>query len=224
MRPLNASDVLLLSERAATSQGMERALLPLVVASPEQSREGLARLPIGRRDALLLDLYRSSFGARLDLNVECPECGENLELDLTTADLQAQACCNLDNDTVELAEGDLQVRCRLPNSKDMAAAGVCADSAAATQVLLERCLQEAHRNGEAIGAGDLAAAEVAQLATVISEADPATGTRVLRARSCGGAGCDRGGASPRGRMHWSRPTGRSPVRWRHSCGVGKLCR
>jgi hypothetical protein len=172
MRPLNANDVLLLSERAATSHGVDRALLPLMVASPEQSRERLARLPIGRRDTLLLELYRSSFGTRLDLTVECPECGEDLELDLTTADLQVQADISLDNPVVELDDGGLQVRCRLPNSEDMAAASACCSATAGTQVLLERCLLEAYRNGEAIGADDLAPDEVAQLAAAIGEADP----------------------------------------------------
>lgn len=172
MRPLTASDVILLWERAARSAGAERALLPLAVACPELTWQELLRLPIGRRDALLLDLYRATFGERLDLYVRCPACGEDLELDLDAGSLRSRARADQDREEIELVIDGLSLVCRLPCSEDLELAGADGQRTDPGLTILEHCLVQAERDGEPVRAAQLAEHEVARLAEAISEADP----------------------------------------------------
>jgi len=87
MRPLTAQELLRVWEVGVCESPLDRALTILRAASPAASREGLAALSIGARNARLFRVRAQTFGAQLDGFAECPECKTQLEFSLDTADI-----------------------------------------------------------------------------------------------------------------------------------------
>lgn len=123
----------------------------------------LAALPIGRRDALLLELHA---GEALDATAACPACGEQAEFSVDTRALLARA------EDAKAAEW------RPPDSTDIAAAAATGDAEAAERVLLERCA----------GSADLSPDERAAAVAALAEADPLA--EVLVDVSCPACGAE----------------------------------
>lgn len=63
------------------------ALLWLAAGWPHSTWDELAAVPLGVRDRRLLGLYRDTFGDSLECQADCSECGEELEADLSVAEL-----------------------------------------------------------------------------------------------------------------------------------------
>lgn len=129
-----AAELLGAWERSATLGPVERddALLRLVEPGLEP-----AELPVGERDARLLELRELLFGRELDGVADCPRCGAPVEYSLETGALLAG---RPEESTVELVVGGRSVRARLPTGGDLAAAASSGDLDAAHALLLERCL------------------------------------------------------------------------------------
>jgi hypothetical protein len=140
--PPHLDDAALLdaSERAS---GVARPWRELVVlaAACGVPVEDLARLPIGHRDRLLLELRARTFGDRLDCEASCPSCGIHLELSLSAAELCGSAPLMAPEDFQVIVNGE-QLTLRLPDSSDGAASAPAADGAEA--VVLERCVLRPH--------------------------------------------------------------------------------
>ena len=66
---------------------VDQALIILAAAFPQMSRDELAALPIGQRDAHLLTVHEESFGPQLAGLAECPQCQEQLEFSFHVADI-----------------------------------------------------------------------------------------------------------------------------------------
>jgi hypothetical protein len=92
-------------------------------------------LVVGDREALLLQLRAAAFGERVPCVLECPGCGERMDLELAIADLLVDAYVDA---AAEHALG--QLRFRLPTGADLEAAAEAADSEAGAALLLERCV------------------------------------------------------------------------------------
>ena len=112
MAPLASRDFLRLWETAAQQDGLERALTLLAAAWPGTPRDVLARLPIGDRDARLLDLHVETFGRAATAAVACGECGERVEFAL---DLQALRVERPGNRAGEVAADGWTLRLRAPD-------------------------------------------------------------------------------------------------------------
>ena len=139
MRTLAEFELLQAWEDGRGRSVTERALRLLAAALPGAEFDHLARLPIGRRDALLLELRRSLFGGRLSGRERCPTCGAEAEIE---ADIDAML-----RDAPEAGElggdvqvGDVRVRFRLPDSTDVLAVADCADTSSAAGMILKRCV------------------------------------------------------------------------------------
>lgn len=91
MRALSATELLAVWERGLALSSVERALVLLGAACAEWSSAELARLSVGRRDALLLTLREWTFGPHLTSLADCPGCGERLELNLTASGLRVES-------------------------------------------------------------------------------------------------------------------------------------
>lgn len=164
-----------------------RALPPMLRAcrlidSVLGSGEGAAEtLPLGRRDAQLLELQRALFGPRLEALAQCPQCGERLELDLRVDDLQMNGA-SVDpvpaDDSIVLDCHGYHLRCRLPDSRDLAAAAQFGDEALARVTLMHRCLLEARFGAASIAAHELPDDVVAQLGQALGAADPQATTEL----------------------------------------------
>jgi hypothetical protein len=192
---LAASDLLSVWERAGHAGPLQQALALLSAACPDRDADVLADLSIGERDALLLRLREATFGPHLTGVVACPACGEQIEIAVNVADLQAGAR----QPAVFAAAGDIapaaedvavevdgyRLRLRPPSSRDVMAASQ-RDGADAAAALVRRCLVSAHRDAGAVAAGEVPAAVLAIAEQRLAEADPRADVRLrLACPSCG---------------------------------------
>ena len=139
MRPLSTAELLDVWEQSRERTPVERALALLVQACPDRDPASLAALPVGRRDAALIDLREWSFGSEFACLAACPECRQDFELAFHAGDVRLP-------DPV----APVQFPFRLPDSFDLAALGDARDVAEARRILAERCLPDATDQGEAI--------------------------------------------------------------------------
>jgi len=147
-------------------------LILLAAACPELTREELATLSVGQRDARLLTLRELTSGPRLNGFVECPRCAERLEFDVAVADLRVAAEPDTEEEARELVVEGLSLRFRLPDSRDLAAVLDCRDTAAARDLLVRRCVLQASRDGAPVAVGELSAEATTRLARRMAECDP----------------------------------------------------
>jgi len=135
MLPLRAPDVLALWERGRARHAIDRGLLLFAAACPELPVVRLADLPLGQRNAALLELRRSTFGPEVRAYIDCPVCRERMELAL-------RVDMFLPPEGEAHAGGELETdgfRFRLPTSRDLSALLGHADEESAAAHLLERC-------------------------------------------------------------------------------------
>lgn len=185
MRGLSAADLLTVWEEGAPQHPLARALTLLGPAVPDSTPAELAALPVGRRDALLIDLHRRTFGERLEGYAECAHCGERLELDVPAADLLALAPAEPAAPITFDAEG-LTVTARLPDSRDLAAIVSAASPEDAAARLARRCVRPAGDEGAGEETADLSPDVLDRVDRWMSEADPlAEIVLSLRCAACG---------------------------------------
>jgi hypothetical protein len=160
MRSIPSSEILGIWERGLEQSQINRGLALLALACPEASSEELAKLPIGKRDWIILTLHEQIFGPKLVCLTTCPSCLERLEMTLNVEDIHARPSDHVS----ELKEsiGDIEVKFRLPNSLDLIAIENGQDVSDLKQILLERCIIGICQNGEEI--------DVSQLPVSIKEA------------------------------------------------------
>jgi hypothetical protein len=167
MRSLGDADILAVWETAYRYHPVDQALALLMTAEPEHSRDELASLPLGRRDARLLALRLATFGDALNSRATCPQCNEAVEFEVACSALRSPDLV-VHERTLD-AEG-YQLRMRPLTSFDLAAAAGAADVAEARHVLLQRCVVEARVNDTLVNVTELPegiSAAVAQAALAI---------------------------------------------------------
>jgi hypothetical protein len=180
MRALSASELLEVWERGSAQVPVERALTLLGAACDDQTPQALARLSIGRRDALLFTLRERTFGPHLNGLADCPGCGAVLETHLNASDLRVEpkggprADLGEAAETLTLAVAGCEVSFRLPHSLDLLAVadGGRTNDASARTLLIERCLVAAERDGERLDAGRLPPPVIEAMTRRMAEADP----------------------------------------------------
>jgi hypothetical protein len=163
----------------------------LEAASPGASREDLAKLSVGQRDARLLALREVLFGARLTGLTSCPRCRQQLEIGIQSADIHANGD-QTDLELLSVTSGGYWARFRLPNSEDLTAiAGRDdqPDEAATIRKLLSRCLVELRRNGRRQSLDPsraLPRALIEAIAAEMEKADPQANVQIpLDCADCG---------------------------------------
>ena len=186
MRKLSIQDLLRIWERGLRQHPIDRALTILAVAFPEKSRDELAALSIGQRDKQLLDIREQTFGATLNLFFECPQCAEQMEFPLATADirvappspptplLEGEGPGVRAKQEFELVTDDFVLRFRPPNSFDLAAIAGYQDVNTARRLLVQRCVLQISRGGVEVYSKELPEEVVAKLAARLAECDPQT--------------------------------------------------
>jgi hypothetical protein len=138
MRQLSSQDVFRIVEWGEDKHSLDRAIVLLQASSPELQRAELLRLPLGRRDALLLQLRSSTFGDQFDFFVRCPKCSTSFEFAMDLARVLVKPPDAGKGGTVE--KDDIKLRYRLPNSTDIASVLGMPDSQFARQAMLGRCI------------------------------------------------------------------------------------
>lgn len=171
MRAPDADDLLQAWESCLDTDPTGRALGLVGAACPELGRDELAEMPIGRRDALLLDLRALLFGPQLTVVVQCPDCGEPLESTFSADQLRVPP------DPGSLAvqhvrAGGLDVTFRLPSSSDLLPLSG-SDTRSVRGQLLARCVLSARgTDGDPVGWEALPDEVVAAVCERMSAADP----------------------------------------------------
>ncbi len=186
MRSLSAQSIVRIWEIGQSQHPIDRALTLLSFACPEKSVSELVSLSIGQRDSYLLKVREDTFGSQLDGFADCPHCHERLEFELPISDI-----CFADPDqavqssySFHATGFDLQFR--LPNSQDLAALVDYQDAAAARDILIQRCLLAASREGTAVALGELPDEVLAQLIKQVVACDPQA--EVVLPLSCSACG------------------------------------
>lgn len=160
-------------ERGGGQSSAERGLFLLGSSCDEYSDETLTALPLGRRDALLLELRVRLFGDVIDLVTTCPQCTSAVEATFSCDDLLLAAP---DGDAAtpvlqHVSQG-IRVGFRLPDSNDLLALERCHSATAARALLLERCVLAAPPDGKAGAAHALPDDLQAGIARAMAQADP----------------------------------------------------
>lgn len=139
MRELTVAEIIRLWETAHRQHPVDRALAMLQVVLPERSRDELAALTLGQRDALLLALRRATFGDRLPGTSDCPDCGQTVEFELSCSALQIEAAAPAE---ACLQQDGYRITVRPLDSFDLAAAAAADTVAEARATLLGRCASD----------------------------------------------------------------------------------
>jgi hypothetical protein len=162
-----------------------RPLALLAAARPADVLSGLARLPVGRRDAALFSLREALFGAALSAVADCPACAQRVELSLRTSDLRVPEPGAAE--ALALQWGDYELHFALPNTLDLHWLSANGPSAGdAGRALLGRCLLSAAHAGAAVDVDDLPDEAVAAVAAAMAEADPQADVQLqLTCPACG---------------------------------------
>ena len=159
---ISATSLLQVWERGQLQAPVEKALTLLAAAYPDATREELAMLSIGRRDASLLSLRERLFGSQLSSLTDCPACGEQLELNFNVADIRATAPAA--GSSLSVDESGYELELRLPNSFDLLRLANCSTVDEMRSQLFAQCVTH--------GPDELPA-EIVNLAIVrMGEADP----------------------------------------------------
>ena len=172
MRPLSAHNLLRVWEVGENQHPLDRALTLLANACPELTWDDLAALSIGQRDGRLLRLREQTSGPQLNGLAECPRCSERLQFDVAVATLQVTADADGGEEAWELATEDLALQFRVPNSRDLAAVVDCRDPAEAQNLLVQRCVLQASRDGMPVDSSALPVEAITKLAQRMAECDP----------------------------------------------------
>jgi endogenous inhibitor of DNA gyrase (YacG/DUF329 family) len=146
-----------------------RALLLHRTARPDLDDRTLPELPVGEREADLFALRRTLFGERMQVRMDCAECGADMEFELDAGEF-ARTPGERPDPAVRVEHGGWRVEFRLPAVADLTAAARTPDPRAA---LLARCLVTAEHDGRAVTAADLPAAVQRRIAEAAEAADPA---------------------------------------------------
>ncbi|HVK40000.1 MAG TPA: phage baseplate protein [Candidatus Kapabacteria bacterium] len=166
MHALSSEGIVALWEIASATSPLERPSRMLAAALGE-SVDVIARLPLGRRDALLLELREATFGRRMKGFAVCVGCGERLELELDASTLRAAG------EPGERTGGDGSLRWRLrPISSADVVAAASLDANAAAGALLERAVVELERDGEPVAIDELDDAMRETIASALADCDP----------------------------------------------------
>ena len=168
-RRISATSLLQVWERGQLQAPVEKALTLLAAAYPEATREELAMLSIGRRDASLLSLREQLFGSQLSSLTNCPACGEQLELNFNVADIRATAPFLAEQ--LSVSESGYELELRLPNSLDLLRLANCSTMVERRSQLFAQCVTSVGHKGQ-IEASQLPDEIVDHAIARMGEADP----------------------------------------------------
>jgi len=156
----------------------ERGLILLGLAAPSLAEEDRNSLTVGRRDAILIDIFERLFGEVATALADCPGCSEELEFDIPLAEIRVSAPPDRP-DRFRLTWSGHEIAYRLPQSRDLAALGAEPGNraaASAARSLAERCIlaiddADGTPAGLTLLSGAAPALEAA-IAASVAEADP----------------------------------------------------
>ena len=176
MRTLSNLDYLELWERGAVLHPLDRALLALAAALPDEEYGSLAAWPLGRRNVALSRLRTAGFGQMLTGWVACPQCGERLEFAIDAEKLYSSS-----QDAAEHV--DIHGRRFRPlTSRDLAQIANESDEQAAARKLMRLCCLDSGDFDDR----DFSVEEMNAIGEQLAQADPLSEALLeLQCAECG---------------------------------------
>lgn len=162
--------ILALWEAGRGHSAAARALAMLECAFPDSSPQELVKLPLGRRDALLLATRQCTLGETLLAVTNCPNCDAQVEAGIPCATLIRKP--GTDELESTLAADGYQLSFRLLDSEDLIAADACNSNVEASALLIERCVSEARHHGQPVPVSTLPQIVLQALAQRLVSGDP----------------------------------------------------
>jgi len=172
MRRLTGQEIVRIWEVGLGQHPLDQAMTMLMSAYPEASRDTLALLSIGQRDACLFAVREQMFGSRLSSLAVCPTCQEQIEFVLNMADMRITPSIEPTGDVFTLTTDEGELHFRLPNSLDLAAIVGSNDLVTARNKLVQRCVLQTNRDGSDVAVETLPEALIVTLATHMDTCDP----------------------------------------------------
>jgi len=166
----NSSDLLRAWDGSQARSPAARPLAYLESLAGTPPDQGWKHLPLGLRDARLLDLQEQTFGSLLHCLSDCPSCRTTIEF---TVPIQAlRRPVPAETTVLECESQALRVTFRLPNTSDLLAVDEATDEATAAKRLFACCLISAQRtDGSSLSANDIHDELVAQVSEQMAAAD-----------------------------------------------------
>lgn len=169
MSQTSAGKLLAMWERGYGERVSRKALALLTSAMPDAGESDLAALPVGSRDAALLDLRERLFGTRFTGRTSCPACAEQIELMFDAGEVRRDAPSQR---AFSMRIGDCDVELHLPSTRDLEAIESCDDLPSARAELFARCVESVHRGDELAAIDELPPEAIELAAARMSELDP----------------------------------------------------
>src|SRR5687768_10895954 len=113
-RTLTQSELLSIWERGEGQRPSRRTLALLEGATHDGDAATLAAMPVGRRDAALLDLREQLFGSEFTGVTSCPACAEEIELSFDAEEVRFGGA--VESSSVRVVEDEFDVEVRLPST------------------------------------------------------------------------------------------------------------
>lgn len=166
---LTSSELLAIWERGEGQRPSRRAMALLAGSAPQASPDELASMPVGRRDASLVELRTRLFGDAFTGVTSCPACGESIELAFDADEVRREHGAEA---PLSIRAGDYEVAVRLPNTADLAAIERAHDLESARRVLFARCVMRASRGEDVVAAHELPSEVEERVIAALADADP----------------------------------------------------
>jgi hypothetical protein len=183
-QPLASSQLLALWDAGQTRHPIDRALLALALAMPEEAPETLADRPVGWRESHLFALRNATFGSALEGYAPCPVCSSLMEFSLDGNALLDDLAPPPDDARIEV-DGR---QWRLPSSRDQALIADAPDAETAVSRLLERCRVDVDAMPLLGSENELLPIPIGEIEQRMEALDPGANIRLgLRCDTCGHA-------------------------------------
>ncbi|TPG11048.1 hypothetical protein EAH75_08790 [Rhodanobacter glycinis] len=187
MRTPTPAQLLQVWERGSDPSAATCGLLLLGSSCDEYPAEMLAALPLGRRDALLLQLRERLFGDEICAVANCPQCAAIVEATFCCDDLRqtSPGIAAAAFEHVSPADG-ARVQFRLPDSNDLLALEHIDHADDARQLLFERCVLAVSDAGAKRDVRSLSPPLQTEIAQAMAQADPQADLQLaFRCPDCG---------------------------------------
>lgn len=189
-----------------SQDALGRSLALLSLAHPDCSREELAQIPLGRRDAALLDVRERLLGGRVACWLECPACAVKLEFEVEAGALKTRPPHPPADGPLAIEHAGFRVVFRLPETRDIAYAGRARSIEEALEILLSRCVVSAECEGTSVEAAALPPNVVAVLSDAMEASDPQA--ELMTTETCPDCGHE-----------WASVLDVPAFLWKEVCGV-----
>lgn len=154
-------DLLGIWERGEGQPAWRRALAILPDAGP---------MPVGRRDARLLELREQFFGRTFGGVTACPACSEDIELTFDADEVRRD--CDGPSESFAILSGGYELELRLPETADLESIAHAATLADARATLFARCVIRATHDGASVDASALPEEVIDAAAAAMAARDP----------------------------------------------------